>query len=427
MCPGIVALLAAVCAARGQTNTNVMSVAFSNSTPISIPQFSDADPYPSVIQVPVAGTVQKVTVTLYGLSHPSPSDIQGIMLVGPTNGPAVELMSGAGDQEPITNVNLNFDDGAASHLPVQGQIVSGTYQTSVYVPSDFYDPPAPAPNTNVLAGFIGTSVEGTWSLYIVDFSVGASGTMNGGWGLTITYTPGTAPPALVLTSPIVLPNGQVQLTLTGPPGTPFSIEDSSDLQNWTVLATNSLPASGSYTYTTASAAGGDLFYRAVGEALPLPPPPPPPQTLILSLVLGNGQIQLTVTGPPGTNFSVEDSSDLQNWTVIATNTLPASGSFTFTSAAASGDLFYRALVGLLPLQPVTSAQGPTLSAPTVLPNGHFQFTLTGKAGTSYWIEASANLQTWTIIATNLASNGVLNFTDPSPVAGSRYYQAVVAH
>ncbi len=356
VCLGVAAFLGIVWTAHAQTNTstNVTTTTFSNSTPISI-TYPNVVPYPSTIQVPFGGTIQKVTVTLYGLAHPTPSDIQGIMVAGPTNSGsqvAIELMSEAGDSDEITNVDVTFDDAATNQLPSGSQIISGTYQVSIYFLGDYYPPtangqPAPTYSTNdVLADFIGTPMQGEWGLYISDFGVN-NGSINGGWGLTITYVGGTGtnipPTGLAISSPIALTSGQLQFTVSGSAGTAFSIEDSSDLENWTVVTNQTMPGSGSVTFTTATAPSRSLFYRAI--------------------VTGG-------TPPPG---------------------------------------------------------GPTLSSPTVLANGQFQFTLAGKSGTSYWIEESGDLQSWTSIATNAASaNGALIFTDPRPVTGNRFYRAVVA-
>ena len=57
---------------------------FANTTSISIRDTNTAMPYPSAITVSnLTGTVSTVTVTLSGLSHGSPSDIE-MLLVGPT-------------------------------------------------------------------------------------------------------------------------------------------------------------------------------------------------------------------------------------------------------------------------------------------------------------------------------------------------------
>src|SRR5436190_8665425 len=82
---------------------------FSNTRLIGISDNSAGSPYPSNIAVAgLSGTVTKVTVTLNGVSHTFPDDID-VMLVGP-GGQNTLLMADAGGGYPITNVNLQFDD-----------------------------------------------------------------------------------------------------------------------------------------------------------------------------------------------------------------------------------------------------------------------------------------------------------------------------
>ena len=55
--------------------------------------------------------------------------------------------------------------------------------------------------------------------------------------------------------------------------------------------------------------------------------------------------QLQLTGPPGSNFVIQASSDLRNWVSISTNPAPA-GSVTYVDAAAKTNTlrFYRAFI-----------------------------------------------------------------------------------
>src|SRR5215470_11979645 len=67
------------------------------STPISIPDSGTGTPYPSKIDLTssnITGVIEKVSVTVNGLTHPSAPDL-GFLLVGP-NSKAVVLLSGSG-------------------------------------------------------------------------------------------------------------------------------------------------------------------------------------------------------------------------------------------------------------------------------------------------------------------------------------------
>lgn len=59
-----------------------------------------------------------------------------------------------------------------------------------------------------------------------------------------------------------------------------------------------------------------------------------------ALVLTNGQIQLRLTGTSGSQFVVQSSTNLLNWTSFETNVLP----FQFTVPASPGAWFFRAYI-----------------------------------------------------------------------------------
>ncbi len=171
------------------SNTNAV-VINDGETPPTI-----ASPYPSTNQVTgLAGSiVTKVTVELSGFAHQFPSDVD-IILVGPQGQNAV-LMGNTGSEtkSPVTNLDLILDDAAASNLPLDTPLVSGTFKPTQRNPFAF-DFPAPAPPNSALMGtflsnFIGTAPDGTWSLYVVDDTSPDSGVITGGWSLTITTTP----------------------------------------------------------------------------------------------------------------------------------------------------------------------------------------------------------------------------------------------
>ncbi len=161
---------------------------FSNPAAISIVSMGVADPYPSSISVSGAGaTVTHVTVTLTGLSHTAPFDVD-VLLVGPT-GASVILMSECGWHFEVSDATLTFSDAAAMTLPFDDTIVSGTYRPTDYDPpptSDSFPAPAPAgPYGSVLAGFVGTNPNGEWQLFVVNAEVDA-GEIAGGWTLHLT-------------------------------------------------------------------------------------------------------------------------------------------------------------------------------------------------------------------------------------------------
>jgi uncharacterized repeat protein (TIGR01451 family) len=169
----------------------VTTRSFTNAANINVPAsgtIGKASPYPSTIVVSgITGFVSKVTVTLSGVTHTFPDDIDAL-LVGPT-GLNVMIMSDCGGGGDINGVTLTFDDDAASLLPDSTQIVSGTYKPSNFVGADLDNLPAPAPAApfgSTLSPFKGLNPNGTWSLYVQDDANNDSGNISSGWRLSIT-------------------------------------------------------------------------------------------------------------------------------------------------------------------------------------------------------------------------------------------------
>jgi subtilisin-like proprotein convertase family protein len=95
--------------------TAALAAEFSNSTPITINDFGEASPYPAEVTVSgLASKIEDLNVTLDGLSHSYPDDLD-VLLVGP-GGQKVLLMSDVGGAAAVTDVTLTFDDEAAQHL-----------------------------------------------------------------------------------------------------------------------------------------------------------------------------------------------------------------------------------------------------------------------------------------------------------------------
>lgn len=162
----------------GITQSTVVTQVFANAGQIVIndpvDQFDPgyATPYPS--SIPVSGVVNpitKVTVSINGLSHTYPEDID-LILQGP-GGQYCVLMSSCGGGNPVSGVNFTFDDSAGAFLSNSGQLTSGTYR-----PTDSFGNGL-GTNINALA----VSPNGNWNLYVNDWGIGDVGTISGGWTL----------------------------------------------------------------------------------------------------------------------------------------------------------------------------------------------------------------------------------------------------
>jgi subtilisin-like proprotein convertase family protein len=186
-----------------QLNIAVEEGGYRNTALITINDNAAASPYPSAIVVPAtAGTITKVTVTIYGLTHARQSNLD-ILLVGPL-GQTVLLMSDVGAGASVENANLTFDDAAAVSLTTDPvPITTGTYKPSNAVNPDSFTTPAPlGPYGSTLSVFNGTIPTGTWSLYVMDDQEKNTGSISGGWRLSLQTTapPVAAPSALSYSS-----------------------------------------------------------------------------------------------------------------------------------------------------------------------------------------------------------------------------------
>ena len=200
------------------TGTQVMGapVTFSNSTPIAIPNVGTATPYPSNITVSgLPSTIGAITVTLSGLAHTFPDDID-VLLVSPT-GRKMIIMSDAGGLNAVTNVTITLDDAAATAIPDSAALTTGSFKPANYLtvqdpfaapaPAGPYLTPAPGGSdtlTSAFTGAAGGDPNGTWSLYVVDDASGDLGSFAGGWSISLT------PLNTVCTTPC----GQVRLDVT---------------------------------------------------------------------------------------------------------------------------------------------------------------------------------------------------------------------
>jgi hypothetical protein len=130
---------------------------------------------------------------LINFSHAVPEDI-GVLLVGPTG--IGQVVFDGGTSTAIVNANLTFANGGAV-WPSTGPVASGTFQPTAYFPDDFFTapaPPIPGVNPTTLGAksfsvFGGSNPNGVWSLFVRDFVTVDSGTIAGGFSLTISDGP----------------------------------------------------------------------------------------------------------------------------------------------------------------------------------------------------------------------------------------------
>jgi subtilisin-like proprotein convertase family protein len=169
-------------------STTPVTRSFTNAASISIRDNAPASVYPSTINVSgLPGVIAKVTVKLIGFTHKRPDDLD-VLLVGPA-GQKMILASDAGGSEDATNFTLTFDDAATASIPDNSKLRTATYRPVNYGSADAFSSPAPSgPYATTLSTFNGTNPNGSWRLFIMDDAGGDTGSLAGGWSVTITTT-----------------------------------------------------------------------------------------------------------------------------------------------------------------------------------------------------------------------------------------------
>jgi len=156
-----------------------------NATELTIPEAGPASTYPSEITVNGAvGVITNVAISLNGLSHPYPGDLD-ILVIAP-GGQRVALSSNAGGGHSMNNVDVTISDWAGFPIPFQYDVPEGTYLPTVYsrtVTNQFGIKP---PFSTNLSSLNGLSPNGTWSLYVSDVEAPDAGVISGGWTLVVT-------------------------------------------------------------------------------------------------------------------------------------------------------------------------------------------------------------------------------------------------
>jgi hypothetical protein len=170
----------------------IVTRTFSNPASITIPTAAafpvSADRYPAPITVNgLKGKIRDVNLTLDGFQHTYPIEVQ-LLLVGP-GGQTATVLANVGGGQDVTEVTLRLDDEAATSLPVEAKLQSGTFRPTNGLGGVFtFNPPAPeAEASAALSIFDGSNPNGTWRLFVQDgYGPTDAGGFEGGWALEIT-------------------------------------------------------------------------------------------------------------------------------------------------------------------------------------------------------------------------------------------------
>ncbi|MBC7911037.1 MAG: VCBS repeat-containing protein [Pyrinomonadaceae bacterium] len=208
------------------TITNVITA--ENTVNINIPDSGTASLYPSSVNVSgLGGAVTDATIVLNNFTHTAPDDVD-LLLVAP-GGRRVVLMSDVGGTVPVTNLSLIFSDTAATSLPDEGTLASGTFKPTNVGSGDAFPAPAPqgAPSGTTLSALNGIAPNGTWSLYLVDDNGTNAGSISGGWSLLLNTS--TTACGLTITPPLQV------FPITGGSGS-FNILPAAGGCGWTAVS-----------------------------------------------------------------------------------------------------------------------------------------------------------------------------------------------
>lgn len=465
---------------------------YTNATAVVVSEAAGAAAtYPSSLVVSgFQGSVGVLAVTLHGLSHTFPDDLD-ILLVGP-GGQRVMLMSDAGGDERfgLTHTTLTFEDAAATAVPDRAQIVTGTYRPADYEAGENLPGPAPqGPSGAALSVFNGTSPNGTWQLFVADDADKDAGRLAAGWSLAITRAAANATPPTLTSQPqgqVVAAGGTVVLRVTATGTAPLNYQwrfNGLDLpganQATLTLANVTAAQTGDYTVRVANDAGVVVSRAATvtvttqARQLRLASPTAAPGSTVsvpvtieaqgnenrarfsvgfdierlrfTSVTLGNGaggaalnvNVNQLESGRLGLQVALPAGQALaagqRQLAVLEFDALPGGDGSTplaFLDApsarevagAAGQPLAADYLPGTVTL---TSAAGPTIGGLTITATGTVQFTVTGKAGASVRIEASADLDGWDAVTVLANPTGTVVFSEArTPGVGAKFYRAV---
>jgi hypothetical protein len=137
--------------------------------------------------------------------------------------------------------------------------------------------------------------------------------------------------------------------------------------------------------------------------------------------LSSGNVTISTAGSSfNTLLAIYTGSSVTNLALVTANDNDGANSTSLVTFQATAGVTYAIAVdgftgasGNIVLQVKSDSQPMLLSAPVLLANGSFQFTLTAEAGYKYDIQGSGNLVDWVTIATLPNPSGVISFTDPN--------------
>jgi subtilisin-like proprotein convertase family protein len=236
------------------TTASSPATAFNNSAPIlgGDGVRGRASAYSSNITASgLTGAVTDVNVTLTGLNHLNPDDID-ILLVSPA-GKKILLLSDAGGTTDVVSANLTFDDAAAAGIPDAGPMVTATVRPTNFGTGDtipdvppIYPNSATAGGATLASAFNGTEPNGTWRLYIVDDATTSAGSLASGWSIDITA--GGSFGASRFTNADFDADGRTDTALYKPSNNRWHLRDSSSYQTRTLHwgAASDIPVPGDY-------------------------------------------------------------------------------------------------------------------------------------------------------------------------------------
>jgi len=315
---------------------------------------------------------------------------------------------------PINNLTINANAGAqtvnltglASGSPAGNQVITVTATSS-----------NPSLVSNPVINYTSTNSSGS-----LTFS--PAGNASGSATITVTVNNGAASNNVTVRSFVVTvglvteqlrrtPGGQMVLTVSGPVGSSHVIQTSTDLVHWTPFSTNTIAPGGSVDVVDLNPNSPQKFYRAAPYVVCAPPTPQQS-----NFQIANGVLSFTLSGPAGT-YVIQSSTDLLNWTLFSTNSIPLGGSVQIIDPNPTSILeIYRAVPFIASVPPLPQLSGFQLG------RGVFSFVLNGPAGSNYVIQASTDLVHWSPLSTNTISpDGSVTIVDLKPTFPQKFYRA----